>query len=58
MFAAAMLYAKNIEFPYEVELSEEMVKTDVADINNVKISKYSELHGNSASDHPNLSNKG
>lgn len=58
MFAAAMLYAKNIEFPYEVEVSEEMVKTDVADINNVKISKYSELHGNSASDHPNLSNKG
>lgn len=42
MFAAAMLYAKNIEFPFEIELSEEMVKTDVADINNMKICKHSE----------------
>lgn len=39
MYAAAMLYANNIEFPYEIEMSEEMVKTDVADINNVKICK-------------------
>lgn len=47
MFAAAMLYAKNIEFPFEIELSEEMVKTDVADINNMKICKHSEPHRNS-----------
>lgn len=39
MYAAAMLYAKNTEFPYELELSEEMVKTDIADINDMTISK-------------------
>lgn len=47
MYAAAMLYARNIEFPYEIEIFEEMVKTDVADINNMKICKHSEPHRNS-----------
>ena len=58
MFAAAMLYAKNIEFPYEIELSEEMVKTDVADINNMKICKHSEPHRNSDTAYSNLFEKG
>ena len=58
MFAAAMLYAKNIEFPYEIELSEEMVKTDVADINNMKICKHSEPHRNSDTASSNLFEKG
>lgn len=39
MYAAAMLYAKNAEFPYELELSEEMVNTDIADINDMVIRK-------------------
>ena len=39
MYAAAMLYAKNAEFPYEVQLSEESVKTKIADITNVTIMK-------------------
>ena len=39
MFAAAMLYAKNEEFPYDIQLSEETVKTDIADITNVTIIK-------------------
>lgn len=39
MYAAAMLYAKNAEFPFEVQVSDEVVRTDVADISNVKVSK-------------------
>jgi hypothetical protein len=39
MFAAAMLYAKNEEFPYDVTLSEETVKTEIADITNITITK-------------------
>lgn len=39
MFAAAMMYAENAEFPYDVEVSGEIVRTDIADINNVKITK-------------------
>ncbi len=39
MYAAAMLYAKNAEFPYDVHVSDEVVRTDIADISNVKISK-------------------
>ena len=39
MYAAAMLYAKNAEFPYEVQLSEESVRTKIADITNVTIMK-------------------
>lgn len=39
MFAAAMLYAKNEEFPYDIQLSEETVKTEVAEITNVTVAK-------------------
>lgn len=39
MFAAAMLYARNEEFPYEIKLSEEMVRTDIADISHMVIRK-------------------
>lgn len=39
MFAAAMLYARNEEFPYEIKLSEEMVRTDIADISHMIIRK-------------------
>lgn len=39
MYTAAMLYAENEEFPYEIQLSEETVKTEVADITNVTVIK-------------------
>lgn len=39
MYAAAMLYANNEEFAYEVQLSDEVVKTDIADISNITIIK-------------------
>ena len=39
MYAAAMLYAKNEEFPYQIALTSDIVKTDIADINNLVISR-------------------
>ncbi|MBE5942755.1 MAG: chromosome segregation protein SMC [Lachnospiraceae bacterium] len=39
MYAAAMLYAKNEEFPYDIQLSEEIVKTEIADITNMVVIK-------------------
>ena len=39
MYAAAMLYAKNSEFPYDIQLSEETVKTEIADITDITIIK-------------------
>lgn len=39
MYAAAMLYAENTEFPYEIQLSDETVKTQLADITNVTVVK-------------------
>jgi len=39
MYAAAMLYAKNNEFPYEIHLSEDVVSTDIAEISDIVISK-------------------
>jgi hypothetical protein len=39
MYAAAMLYAKNEEFPYEIQLSEELVNTEIADITDITINK-------------------
>ena len=39
MYAATMLYAKNKEFPYEIQLSEETVKTEIADITNMTVIK-------------------
>lgn len=39
MFAAAMMYSGIEEFPYEVELKDDFVETDVATITNMKIQK-------------------
>lgn len=39
MYAAAMLYAKNEEFPYDIQLSEEIVKTEIAEITNMTVIK-------------------
>ncbi len=39
MYAAAMLYAKNEEFPYDIKLSKELVKTEIADITDMTIIK-------------------
>lgn len=41
MYAAAMIYAKNEEFPYEIRLSDEMVKTELADITNMTVTRKS-----------------
>ncbi len=39
MYAAAMLYANNEEFPYEIQLREETVKTEIADITDITVIK-------------------
>ncbi len=39
MYAAAMLYAKNEEFPYDIKLSEGLVKTEIADITDMTVIK-------------------
>ncbi len=39
MYAAAMLYANNEEFPYEIQLREETVKTEIADITDITVTK-------------------
>ena len=39
MYAAAMLYAKNDEFPYDIRLSEKTVKTEIADITDMAVIK-------------------
>lgn len=39
MYAAAILYAKNAEFPFEIQLSEKVVKTEIADMTDITISK-------------------
>lgn len=39
MYTAAMLYAKNNEFPYKISLSDKIVRTPLADITNIKIQK-------------------
>ena len=41
MYAAAMIYAKNEEFPYEIRLSDDMVKTEFADITNMTVTRTS-----------------
>ena len=43
MYAAAMLYAENKEFPYELQWSDETVKTLLADITNVTVARKSGL---------------
>jgi hypothetical protein len=45
MYAAAMLYAKNEEFPYEIQLSEETVNTGIADLTDMTILKKSKEKG-------------
>ena len=35
----AMLYANNEEFPYEIQLREETVKTEIADITDITVTK-------------------
>lgn len=37
MFCGAMLYAQNKEFAYEIQLSDELVKTEIADLTNITI---------------------
>lgn len=39
MYAAAMLYAKNDEFSYDIRLSEKTVKTEIADITDMAVIK-------------------
>ncbi|MDD3416111.1 MAG: DUF5716 family protein [Lachnospiraceae bacterium] len=39
MYAAAMLYARNEEFPYDVVMSEEIVKMEMAEISNIVITR-------------------
>ena len=39
MYAAARLYANNSEFPYDIQLSEETVKTEIADITDITVIK-------------------
>ena len=39
MSASAMLYAKNEEFPYDIQLSKETVKTEIADITDMTVIK-------------------
>jgi hypothetical protein len=39
MYAAAMLYARNEEFPYDIQLSEETLNTELADITNMTVVK-------------------
>ena len=39
MYTAAMLYARNEEFPYEIRISDEEVRTEIADMSNVFISR-------------------
>ena len=42
MYTAAMLYAQNEEFPYDLQLTEETVKTEIADMTNMKIVRKKE----------------
>lgn len=41
MYAAAMLYSQNVEFPYKVEIPEEETETGIASISAVRILKKS-----------------
>lgn len=43
LYAAVMLYAENEEFPYDIRLSEDMVKTEVADITNITMVKRNHM---------------
>lgn len=39
MYAAAMLYAQNEEFPYDIQMSKETVRTKIADITDIIVSR-------------------
>lgn len=39
MYAAAILYGQNEEFPYEVSLSEELVETEIGDMSGLTITR-------------------
>lgn len=39
MYAAAMIYAANEEFPFEVDIEDKIVKTEIADITDAVISR-------------------
>ena len=39
MYAAAMIYAANSEFPFDVEIEDKIVKTEIADITGAVISR-------------------
>ena len=39
MYAAAMIYADNEEFPFEVDIEDKIVKTEIADITDAVISR-------------------
>ncbi len=39
MYAAAMLYQKNEEFPYDIQLSDDLVRMDIADITDMTMIK-------------------
>ena len=41
MYAAAMAYAGNEEFPFEVELGDETVETETAEISGARIRRKS-----------------
>ena len=39
MYTAAMLYAGNREFPYQIQITDEEVAKEIADMSNVVISR-------------------
>ena len=39
MYTAAMLYAGNGEFPYQIQITDEEVAKEIADMSNVVISR-------------------
>ena len=39
MYTAAMLYAGNGEFPYQIQITDEVVAKEIADMSNVVISR-------------------
>ena len=46
MYAAAMAYAGNEEFPFEVELGDETVETETAEISGARIRTKEQIERN------------
>ena len=42
MFAASMIYSGSADFPYEVEVSEELIETGIAAISRIRVKRRSE----------------